>query len=385
MTNLFYELLKADNGYQVTDEQLKLAEDQNLDYFLLAKGFEFPITAEERSKRLMNCQIYFEIIKYEAVAIAEKFDSVGIDYRFLKGLGISVTYPNPYTRIMGDFDILVKPELFDQAAVALKEIGYHQVHHDPLAKDIPFVKVGAPGIELHRALFALSNYDFYKEYEDILDLLWIEESYITVNKQKIKVPNPEEHFKFIMLHFFKHFTLSGCGARFLLDIHYFTQAHQIDLIDIEDYFSKGQLKKFVILMVNLLTYYFNYDVLGRSQLNDSEINEVQIAGDFLLIDGVFGFSGEDSEQTNRLIRYKRANKKSSFKMLQAAIFPSSMMLNYRFGYAKKFPLLLPIAWIHRFVGFIFGKRPVEKKLFFLRKNDENVEKKETALKQLGYY
>lgn len=385
LTNLFYELLKADNGYQVTTEQLKLAEDQNLDYYLMAKGFEFPITPEERSNRLMKGQIDFEILKFEAVAIAEKFDSSGIDYRFLKGLGIAVTYPNPYTRIMGDFDILVKPETFEDAALALRDIGYHQEYSDPLSKDISFIKVGSPHIELHRALFELSNYDFYKDYEDILDLIWSGETYITVNNLEIKVPSPQEHFKFIILHFFRHFTQSGCGARFLLDIHYFTQAHQIDFSDIEGYFSKGQLKKFVILMNNMLSYYFDSDLLGRGQLNDFEIKEVQIAGDFLLFDGVFGKSGEDSEQTNRLIRYKRANEKSTFKMLQAAIFPSSVMLDYRFGYAKKLPLLLPVAWIHRFVGFVFGKRPAEQKLFFLSKNNEVVEKKETALKQLGYY
>lgn len=384
MTNLFYELIKAESGHQVTAEQLKLAEDQNLDYFVLAKNFDFPITREERANRLMKGQIEFEILKYEAAAIAEKFDASGIDYRFLKGLGIAMTYPNPYTRVMGDFDVLVKAEAFDQAAAALREIGYQQLHDDPLSKDIPFVKVGAPGIELHRELFDTSK-EFYDDYQDLLNLLWKEESSITINKSKIKVPKPQHHFKFILIHFFNHFKIYGCGVRFLLDVLYFSQVHQIDWQEIEGYFSKGMLKKFIELMENTLIYYFNYYGRLKDPLSEAEIRDVQIAGDFLLYDGIFGKSSEDSYQINRLMKVKRAYHESPLKMLQVTLFPSREILDPQFSYAKKQPILLPLAWMHRLGGFALSRRPLKEKLFFLTKNEEALNYKQTVLKQLGYY
>ena len=43
--------------------------------------------------------------------------------------------------------------------------------------------------------------------------------------------------------------------------------------------------------------------------------------------------------------------KEGWKKKMLILFPSRKSLPNNYGYAKKFPILLPIAWIHRFVLF----------------------------------
>lgn len=385
MHNNIYILLKEDNGFQVTLEDFDIFKEQNLETFILSKDYSFSITEVERSNRLIKGQINFEILKYEAVSIAQKFDSGGIDYRFLKGLCVSLTYPMPYTRGMSDFDIIVKPEMIDKATRYLIDCGYTQDYDDPFSNEVSFNKVGAPNVDLHRDLFELCDQDFYADYEEIYELLWKEPSYIALNDYNIKVPSPLVHLKFLMLHFFKHFKGNGCGARFLLDVLFFSEFHLIDFNEIKSYFSKGMMNKFADLIKKMLFYYFDFGIIENMILSENDIENVQKAGDYLLYDGIYGKSSRDSEQTNRFILYKRAYHKSFFSLMQTSLFPNKESLDYRFVYAKKYTILLPIAWFHRFLGFIFGKRSIEKKMFFINKNDEVLVNKESFLKQLGFY
>lgn len=69
--------------------------------------------------------------------------------------------------------------------------------------------------------------------------------------------------------------------------------------------------------------------------------------------GAYGNENYDRITANRMIYYSEGSEvKTSgqkIRTLLALVFPRSDKLDVRFAYAKKYRMLLPLAWIHRFI------------------------------------
>lgn len=77
------------------------------------------------------------------------FDGAGIPMVILKGAAAAVYYPEPLRRTMGDVDLLVPPERFDEAKALMDKGGYSFQDNDD-GRHVAFEKYGFE-FELHRS------------------------------------------------------------------------------------------------------------------------------------------------------------------------------------------------------------------------------------------
>lgn len=383
----FYKMLEFDVFYsnlELNSNDIKIIKDQDLYQYLIHKGYYLNLSKSEIELNLLKSAAIYEVFKLAAVDIAKVLDQNSIDYRLLKGLSVAESYPMPHTRIMGDIDILVKNDELNLAISALESIGYVKLYKYNGVKDITFYKVGYPTIELHFDIFQTECKELYFEYNDLLEKLLKSKSNLKINDYFIKVPDPITHLKYQMLHFFKHFSISGCGVRFILDIKHYMNYYNIDFDPLEAYFTRGQMKLFIELIKNMLILNFRYYDIENLKLTKDEINKVQIAAEYLLIDGVFGKSDDNFSNNNRTLYYEKSLDKSLIVFFRNAFFPNKSQLSNRYKYLINAPYLLPLAWIQRITSFIFKIEPLKSKFYFLNMNRNLITSKKQALKYLGF-
>ncbi len=168
----------------------------------------------------------------------------------------------------------------------------------------------------------------------------------------------EQHLIFQIFHIVKHFSLEGINLRYLVDITYFINAYA-EKIDWKDFWSKMDIlhyAHFCRLVFNLCIHFLGM----TSQIADLKIVNIDEAED-LLLDLVH--NGSCSTEKNagwQLLGIMtpyftgiHTIPQSRFRRKLRVLFPSSKGLPPEYSYAEKYPVLLPIAWIHRFVLFLF--------------------------------
>lgn len=104
----------------------------------------FPDTTEAGSCTAHSVRLLFA----EDGAIA-LFRSAGIDAVVLKGAAAACLYPDPLRRTMGDVDLIVPPDMFDDACRVFDENGYRRgSDYDSDSRHKPYAKDGVD-FELH--------------------------------------------------------------------------------------------------------------------------------------------------------------------------------------------------------------------------------------------
>ena len=105
--------------------------------------------------------------------------------------------------------------------------------------------------------------------------------------------------------------------------------------------------KFIILIYE----YKDSLKLGRKNMNSrSKRYEEKNCDKFIeyaLLNGIFG------KQDNSLVAQITKHEDDSIDGLRKIFFPGVKILEHKYTYLKKFPLLLPVAWIHRLINGVF--------------------------------
>ena len=139
-----------------------------------------------------------------------------IPYVVLKGFAAAMYYPEPLRRVMGDIDIMVRPENFAAAYNALQSTGY--IASEPQAGEGRHVHFRRNGIviELHRTYASLNT----KAQERLLDT-WIYEGISRAKICQVKdlqfpvLPEPLNGLT-LLAHISQHLE-EGLGLRQILD------------------------------------------------------------------------------------------------------------------------------------------------------------------------
>lgn len=378
LANDHYEKLLAENDFDFfskhnlllfsTFKQVNITEpNSNIDY---------------KQYFLKNKLVYKKRVS-ELSAICKALDNAEIQYLVIKGISISVTYPEPFTRVMGDHDILVHYNDFEHAQIVLHEIGYTNPNNIASYKDVTLTKNNCLKIELHHALFNKDTDSFAESFEvNIWDNL---DSYI-IGDNRISVLSAETHFRYIVLHMMKHINAHGAGLRHLLDIKYFSSFHKINLFEQLDFFESIGYGKFYNYCISLCVHYLDTLIEGSQDFLIKKDDTVLIAlGDYIAANGVFGLAIEKHRINMRFEKYKnKSHTNNKLSILKEIIFPSSMELGSEYYYAKKNPSLLPYAWIHRLLNKTFCKDiRLKEKLFVLTHDYEELDSINLLKKQLG--
>lgn len=371
------------NNGPFEDEDLDFFSKHNLFLFFSARGYVGPMNTDEYKKFIVTHKLLYKRRVAELCAIGKTFDSKGIPYIVFKGIGLAETYPEPFTRVMGDHDILVPDKDFEYARSVLSEMGYNNPDNNCTFKDVSLSKKNCLNIELHHALFN-KNTEYYAD--DFEAKIWHKTDSLIVGKGSITLPEPEVHFRYIVLHMIKHLKGSGAGLRYLLDVKYFSSYHNINLFEQYDFFESIGYGLYYQYCISLCVYYLDTHISDTQNFlinkNDPVLNSF---GDYIAENGVFGHAFEKHRINARFELYKQLSaKKSNLSIFKNAIFPCQADISPFYAYAKKNALLLPVAWFHRFIKMIFRKdQRAREKLFFFTRDNNVVDSITLMKKQLG--
>lgn len=317
----------------------------------------------------------------QAIDTVNFMNRLGVEYRVLKGCALVGYYEKSFFRSMSDIDIWVNKRDLNHVVEAFKKEGYFPDANAMGGKDIKLCKPGHLSIELHHALFSEGVFEFDKK---VMQEFWSEKHYVTYEGTEMVTLTPENHFKYLMLHKLVHMKHSGFGVKQLLDLVHMVNVLKMDVKDYYPYFKALKIEYFYCAVIALCETYFGmkrfYD--GVMPI-DANPQEMELFFEWIVDNGAFGNHSEALKV--RAIKtqiFKGYHKKSVLPPLVYGIFPRSKDLTLRYSYAKKNPVLLPLAWAHRWVYYVFRKDiSSEVKLFFI-KNRKDFNKKEFLLKSL---
>ncbi|MBH1939381.1 nucleotidyltransferase family protein [Mobilitalea sibirica] len=296
----------------------------------------------------------------------------GIQVVALKGLILREYYPEPELRTMGDADILVHREDTNKVGKILNSFGYEEGISSN--KHIAYIHQYYPCIEVH---WTLSNQENNKS-PVFTGPIWQNTKKSDLLGNTTYILSDEDQLLHLIVHSLNHIYTSGFGLRQLCDITLFIEA-KINTIN----WRKVKAEVILFSMYNFASSIFIlckrlFFMKIPNDFIDATINTSYI--DMLLQDiihsGVYGKRTPEREACSSILRFLHTQGSTrpftGFHYKLSFLFPSSKCLGPKYNYAKKNPLLLPIAWLHR------GIKNIRRKEFITQSSKINAIGKERA-------
>ena len=293
----------------------------------------------------------------EFLTLIRHAQAQGLDPVVLKGIICRSMYPKPMLRPSVDEDLLIAPEqaeayhsfflaegLFaddpDADRAAADELSYHR-------------KKSPTYIELHKSLFSQSS----TAYGNLNDLFsGVLERTVTVQAGDIALRTlaPTDHMLFLICHAYKHFLHSGVGIRQIADMALFTNAYG-DAIDWEWIAESCRPVHMEVFTAALFIIAKDYLTLKAIPGPFSVIDvDVQPLLEDILTGGLYGSVDIDrvhsANMTLDAVAAQKQGRNSSG--ILHSLFPGRDYLKSQFPFAKKHPILLPLAWVQRVVNYL---------------------------------
>ncbi|MBU5469490.1 nucleotidyltransferase family protein [Falcatimonas sp. MSJ-15] len=289
-----------------------------------------------------------------------------------KGMVLAQLYRTPELRVSSDTDILTDRENEDKMVSVLERLGYVKLVDK--SKDEVYNYYNEEFshlVELHFCLWE----DFKGERMEILNSLKLDTRTedVMINGIEVTTLTTEAHLVYMMFHLVKHYILEGANLKFLFDMALFINRYY-DEIDWK-FFEESMESLSYIEFANSIFYIMvNYmglrdDAMSHVKLSKSKETEaielsitdtIEVILDDLLKGGVRGDGSSSFQMLGIMTPYLTGetdnDSDNGLKRKLSIIFPSVKRLDAkRFWYAKKIPLLLPVAWVHKWLNFIFYK------------------------------
>lgn len=277
-----------------------------------------------------------------------------------KGLTLAALYPEPSMRFSSDADFFITAQQRPAMEALLTVLGYH--------KDISVSKEHVPvyrinkenrclSIELHDCLWE----DYTGSQAQLLESLHLTNPDTLIELSPFGFPirtlGHEEHLIYQIFHIAKHFAFEGMRLRFLTDITLFVNAYekQIDWNHFWQVMNMLGYSVFCSFLFQLCSTHLGMtaDIPMPESSMASPLDE-QLITDIVEAGKVSDHAVEDWASTEMLAAYfmREAKTSSGLKRKLEIFFPMPADLKDKFSYAKKHPILLPIAWIHRFFSAV---------------------------------
>jgi hypothetical protein len=285
--------------------------------------------------------------------ILRAFNEANIDLIMLKGYVIKDVYSNPYDRLMGDLDLLVRIPDWDNAVKVIKSFGYEEnlsVEHSCTAN---FHHPTAINIELHHTL---AKETLFPQIGILEQALWDNAIEYFVEGQRILIPAKDDFVFYLFLHLAKHFAGDGFGFRLLADLTLYIEKNKkfLSAEIINKYIDLFELRLIVSHILRLCRELLDLDFILPSQdISDESYNFfLQSVFDA----GIFGYKSTDNIKDNIYRNFLKSGIKSFWVYkLWHIYFPPASSMNIKYAYARNRQFLLPFAWLHRAVDVIGNK------------------------------
>lgn len=283
--------------------------------------------------------------------LSKAFEEANIPVIALKGLIFKHLYPKPELRTMGDIDIFIRRDSLHDAIRVIKNFGYEKIPNDD-PKHYTFSHKQYILIELHVSLVTESR---RKLATSLNNDIW--ESLICYNSDGISflVPNDINHLLYCCIHMSNHFGKGGFGLRQLSDFSLLvrrlgTEVDWNKIIERAYRYGIGMfLKSLLCVCHKLFSVEVPNHIIEEFEGSADDIDKFIQA---ILDSGVFG-GKKSKELADRVLATYIYNDKRNRIMSCKYLFPKRETLDKKYQYAKKYPILLPIAWVHRLFRNIF--------------------------------
>ena len=308
------------------------------------------------------------------------FNDNQIKHIFLKGAFLKTIYPESYMRSMGDIDILVEYDQMKSIHSLLPNKGF-LLHSIGPTHDV-FVKDRKIDIEIHPAIDSHFDEIVLHQFQDIWHKVELHDQY------QYRFTS-EYQILYLLSHLVKHLKSSGIGLRQVLDIGLLF--HQIEAkIDLEKLLAlleATKLTKFfkTILWLNHEWFDYNY----QYQYNEADFDPdflIEVT-QFMSSSGIHGKGNSFNRTLPALTKHslgKKGVKGSKLRYLFHVGFPKLEDMRGTRKYLIKYPILLPYAWVSRWLYLIFrkGKR-TKTKLKNMQVDHLIIEKQALLYKKIG--
>ena len=266
----------------------------------------------------------------ERKELYEYLNNHQIDFLPLKGIIIKDYYLDPHSREFADNDILFDDDKSDLVKAFFVNKGYEvelykRSNHDVYQKK-PFYN-----FEMHRALFGETgdnqkNIVYFKDY---LTKAHLKDNY----EHEL---SKEDFYIYFTAHTYKHFHVSGCGIRTLIDYYVYLKNNELDFVFINKELEQLDLLDFSNQIKSLSIKLFNDEPL------DDKEEEMLI---YIASSGTYG--------TLEHSVAKGVKEKGKFGYFMSRIFPPYRFYKSAYPWAYYCPILIPIAWLARFFRILF--------------------------------
>lgn len=324
--------------------------------YMIFDGARKGILLESRYKEVTNALNYADI-----------------PHIVVKGYVLRNIYPEKDMRSMGDIDFVVKEENMQKAKDALLKEGYtfnHSYRGEwSYSKDSMVVELTQNLMDADVGYF---NYEEYMSHifdnTRLIDGCTYELTY-------------EFHFIYIMLHTMKHFYGEGCGVRMILDMALYIKKYG-DSLDWDYINNEFKTIKIDLFAKNMLAICYRLFNVGKPNPIDEKLYNAVF--DYILEGGAFGFARVNYQIAQNRDRIAK-NENVMIALLKRAFPSDEQMREHLKWYENKSKILLPTAWVYRWVHSIATKKGrLVKSVAATGKSKESKEQLK-LLKDLGLY
>lgn len=293
------------------------------------------------------------------LGILKKLEEAGIKCCLLKGAVVAECYKHPELRVSNDTDVLIDPKDEEKVCQILSENGYNVKERSPsnyhLCATHPFGGL----LEVHVMLYSeitqkmvFNNVDMYHEP-------WEK---VTIGDGTYYTLGVNDNLMYLTAHYIKHLVRRGAGVRQMMDLLLFMKKNKqrIDFEQYETLLKELRYDKLIEVVKSIGAKYFGFDyeikdeALVEKLLTDTEVG------------GVFGKNTNTRKRFHSAYCAERSNmskygtklymiaKKDGRSLSWWLPKQETLVRAYGFQYAKN-KLLIPVAWIHRYLRVIAYK------------------------------
>ncbi len=307
--------------------------------------------------------------QYEIGQICKIFDENGIAYLPMKGTVLQKYYPAPEMRTMGDADILIRMDQYEQIQELMQSMGYEFAYES----DHELVwRKGKVDIELHKRVMTSYNKDFYKYFGDG----WSFAKKAADSETRYEI-SKEDFYIYMFVHFTKHYRISGIGIKHMIDFWVYRNAHpDLDESYINERLEMLQLLKFHGYVLQTLGVWFKGE--EPTPKTDYITEVIFTSGEYGLADTAF--AGQILREAKSTGSVESARKRSFWRI----VFLPYAQMKEKYRAVRVIPILLPLFWVIRlFDVALFKRKKAKDYMNHLKSVDEKARKHQEALNFVG--
>jgi hypothetical protein len=269
---------------------------------------------------------------------------------------------------MGDADVLIRMEDYEKIAPLMRSLPAVPLPESD--HEYTWMLMARLTVELHKRLIPSYNEDYYAYYGDG----WRLARPTAEGSHRFEMSR-EDTLIYLFTHFAKHYRDKGAGVKYVVDFFVYRRAFP----DLDTAYLEREMKK-----LRLWDFYLNIMRLVEVWFEGAESDDmVDFLTQKIFDDGVFGT--EENGAVSVGVKLSKTGGSVRRKRVLQLLFPGYTNMCVKYPVLKKWPILLPILWIWRWLDTFFHHRDRvrSRKAQLDQLSDENISAYQRELNYVG--